>query len=149
MMHTPPKYNAMPYDEKARLIAARLHEKQAEEISGHQLKGYSAATDAMLIATAKTQRHAQALADALGELAREQSLEVLGVEGYKAGQWILIDMNDVLVHIFMGEMRRLFNLEGLWLQVPRITFNFSETRPPLPEQGGPAAQSGQGTAGDA
>ncbi|AGW15168.1 ribosome silencing factor [Megalodesulfovibrio gigas] len=142
MTHTQHKYNAMPFDEKARLLAARLHDKQADEPIGLILRGRSAATDAMLIATAKTQRHAQALADAVTELAREQNLEVLGVEGYKAGQWVLMDLNDVLVHIFTGDMRRLFNLEGLWLQVPRMDLALPDSsRPAAPE----SAQSTQDT----
>lgn len=143
MTHTQHKYNAMPFDEKARLLAARLHDKQAGEVTGLVLRGHSAATDAMLIATAKTQRHAQALADAVSELAREHTLEVLGVEGYKAGQWVLMDLNDVLVHIFTGDMRRLFNLEGLWLQVPRMALDLQEApRPASPDLPAPDQDAG-------
>lgn len=135
MIEREKQYSDMPYDQKVRLLAHRLFDKQANEIMGLQLKGISTATDAMLLATAKTQRHAQALADAIGDAAKEANLEYLGMEGYKAGQWVLIDLNDVLVHIFIGEMRRLFNLEGLWLQAPRMELSLPDpaTQRAVPE----------------
>lgn len=130
LLTTEKKYNDLPVLEKVRLMAATLHEKQARDLVGLHLHGLTSATDAMLVATATSQRHAQALADALGRLAREESLEMLGQEGYAAAQWILVDCNDVLVHIFHGDMRGLFNLEGLWIKAPRMDLGLPESARP-------------------
>ena len=43
-----------------------------------------------------------------------EKIEYLGMEGYKNGQWILVDLNDVVVHVLLNDVRSFFNLEGLW-----------------------------------
>lgn len=104
--------------EKAHFYAGCLEEKQASDILGLDLQGLSSTSEAMLVATARNVRHSQALADALMKCASERKDEVLGIEGYKTGQWVLVDMNDVVVHIFQRDVRGYFNLEGLWAQAP-------------------------------
>lgn len=99
---------------KAREVAMWLREKKAAEVAAFDLSGLSAVTESMVIATARSARHAQGLADYLLQKAGEDKLEMLGMEGYEAGQWILVDLNDVLVHIFQEDNRKKFNLEGLW-----------------------------------
>ncbi len=99
-------------------VADWLEDKQARDILGLDLRGLSEATETMLIASARNLRHAQALADHLLHQVADSKGEMLGMEGYKTGQWVLVDLNDVVVHIFQRDMRDFFNLEGLWAQAP-------------------------------
>ena len=59
-------------------------------------------------------RHGQGLADHVLQSARNENFEYLSMEGYVVGQWILLDLNDVIVHIFQSEARALFRLNDLW-----------------------------------
>lgn len=70
--------------------------------------------DCMILVTATSMRHAQGLADGLVSLCHEKGQEFLHMEGYNSAQWILLDLNDVLVHIFLEDTRRLYGLETLW-----------------------------------
>lgn len=97
-------------------MAEWLREKQGSRILGLDVRDQSAATDIMLLTSAKNTRHAQALADFLLKNCGQESLETLGMEGYKNGQWVLLDCNDVIVHIFLHHNRDFYNLEGLWSQ---------------------------------
>ncbi len=115
------RHSTMPTTAKVERIAATLYDRQAEHILALDLAKLPTPAEAAVLATASSLRQAQALADAMFQLCKDEDLEHLGVEGYKNGQWILVDLNDVLVHIFHGEgSRSLFNLEGLWSGAPRI-----------------------------
>ena len=57
---------------------------------------------------------AQSLADGIALYCRERNFEYLRMEGYAAGQWILVDCNDVVMHIFQSSARALYNIENLW-----------------------------------
>ena len=99
---------------KATVVARWLEDKQARDILGLDVHTLSQSFETMLIATARNVRHAQALADHLMQGTSAEGFELLGMEGYKSGQWILVDLNDVVVHIFQESVRGFFNLEGLW-----------------------------------
>jgi ribosome-associated protein len=105
-------------EEKIRRIAAWLDDKKGTSIKAIDLRGISSVTEAMLFATARSARHAQALAEELMKRFGEEKWEILGVEGMSRGQWILLDGNDVVVHIFQDETRTLFNIEGLYAKAP-------------------------------
>ena len=68
-------------------------------------------------------RHAQALADYVLEKVGQSGLEYMGMEGYKGGDWILLDLNDVIVHIFLTDTRQFYNLEGFWARGKEVDLN--------------------------
>jgi ribosome-associated protein len=68
----------------------------------------------MVFVTARSAKHAQSLADEIMHRLAEKKWEFFGVEGMQAGQWVLVDCNDVIVHVFQDEMRTLYNVEGLY-----------------------------------
>jgi ribosome-associated protein len=105
---------------KAKLLAARLDEKQAEDITILDVASLCPVSEAVLVASAKGVRHAQALADAVLDKAGEQGFEFLGMEGYQAGAWVLLDLNDVIVHVFQREARLFYNIEGLWSEAETV-----------------------------
>ena len=100
--------------DKMKQIAAWLHEKKGENIMVMDVRGVSSLTEGLVLATARGVRHAQALADHILERSAGYSLDYLGMEGYRTGTWVLLDLNDVLVHIFQADAREFYNLEGLW-----------------------------------
>ena len=100
-------------ERSARLVHA-LEEHKAINVVTVDLTGREAFADAIVIATATSVRHAQSLADAVGEYCRAHGYEYLRTEGYAAGQWILVDLNDIIVNIFLEATRDLYSLETLW-----------------------------------
>ena len=99
-------------------------EKKAKNIVALDVSKVCTVTEAMIVATAANVRQAQALADHILARCGEEKISFLGMDGYKTGQWVLLDLNDILVHIFMEEAREFYNIEGLWAEGEEI---------PLPE----------------
>ena len=109
---------SIPTTRKVADIASALLDKKAGELVAFDLSGQNAPTEAMVILTATSTRHGQGLADHLLDYCRERGMEFLGMEGYATGQWILLDLNDVVVHVLQTETRDLFRLEDLWPSAP-------------------------------
>lgn len=109
--------------DKGLLLARQLYEKQGEEIVLLDVTGICPIAEQLLLVTARGQRHAQALADALLQAAKGAKFASLGMEGYQTGAWILVDFNDVIVHVFQEDLRRFYNIEGLWSEGRRVDWN--------------------------
>jgi ribosome-associated protein len=118
-----PKTPGVPTEEKGLLLSRMLDEKQGEEILLLDVTGICPIAEYLILATAKGQRHAQALADSLLSLAKERGIASLGVEGYQTGAWVLLDFNDVIIHIFQEDLRRFYNIEGLWSEGRRVEWS--------------------------
>lgn len=116
------KFSVMSGREKSLLLAGWLDEKQGTDIVIMDVARMSSVTDVTVIVSARGMKHAQALADAVLARAAESAIEFLGMEGYQSGEWILMDLNDVLIHIFQGELREFYNIEGMWSEAPRIPY---------------------------
>jgi ribosome-associated protein len=106
--------------ERVRMLRRWLEEKQGQDILVLDVSQLCAVTEALVLVTASNARHAQALADHLLARLAENKIELLGLEGYRTGAWILVDINDVLVHIFQGPNRQFYNLEDLWAEAEPI-----------------------------
>ncbi|MGE9986641.1 ribosome silencing factor [Desulfovibrio sp. SGI.169] len=112
------RYADVPLAEKLAVITAWLEEHKAERIVSLNIAEQGGFADALLVLTAGSMRHAQSLADGVAALCHERNYEYLRVEGYGAGQWILVDMNDIVINIFLEPVRELFRLEELWGRRP-------------------------------
>ncbi len=112
-------------------IAEWLEEKKGKDVAVLDVSPFSSVADVMIIVTTQGARHTQALADWLLEKYAENSLSYLGMEGYAEGLWILVDSNDILVHIFQEDSRKFYNLDGLWSQCRSLLTN--ETSPVNPK----------------
>jgi ribosome-associated protein len=106
--------------ERLEQIAAWLHEKKARDVIALDVRKFSSVTEGMIIATANSARQAKSLGAWLLEQGKKCGAPAMGTEGMEVGQWILVDFNDVVVHIFQEDVRELYNLEGLFAQVPRL-----------------------------
>ncbi len=107
--------------ERLKEISAWLEDKKARDVIALDVRGYSSVTEGMIIATAASARQAKSMGSHLLEQGKKHGSPALGVEGLDSGQWILVDFNDVVVHIFQKEVRELYNIEGLFTDLPRVT----------------------------
>jgi ribosome-associated protein len=102
------------YKDKTEHIVAWLEEKQGQDIVAIDVSKICTVADVMVVVTAQNRRHAQTLADFVLAKAGEEKFEYLSMEGYANAVWVLLDLNDVLVHVFQEGERRLYDIEGLW-----------------------------------
>lgn len=108
------KYSTVSSQEKVAKIIEWLEAKKATDVVVLDLEGVNSFTDAVVIATAKSVRQAKALADEVSMRAKGENYEHMRVEGKDNAQWVLVDLNDVIVNIFQEDVRGSFNLESLW-----------------------------------
>ena len=97
-----------------KLIIEELNLNKAENIVSINLKNKSPMADFMIIASGRSQRHVLALGEKILQRAKESKLTKYLIEGQKNGEWILIDIGDIIIHLFKPEIRRHYNLEKLW-----------------------------------
>lgn len=91
-----------------------LDSLKAEDIVCVDLNGKASFADLLLVATATSGRHAASLADTVEDALVKAGIPILSIQGKHEGEWVLVDAGDVVVHIFQGEFRKLYNLEKLW-----------------------------------
>ena len=91
-----------------------LEDGKAEEVVDINLAGKTSFADYMIICGGQSQRQVSALADRLVEAVRGKGHKVQGIEGQDSADWVLVDLGDVIVHIFRNEVRELYNLEKMW-----------------------------------
>jgi ribosome-associated protein len=102
------------------LVIDALEDIKAEQIEVLDVTGMTDVTDFMIIATGKSTRQVKALANAVSKQAKAADVQPLGMEGEDVGEWALVDLGDVIVHIMTPQTRSTYNLEKLW-QVPEDT----------------------------
>ena len=106
-----PKLDA---DQILRLITASLDDDKAEKILIISLDGKSAMADYMVVASGVSSRQITSMAQHLEFKLKQKKVDVLGMEGLRQADWILIDANHVIVHIFRPEVREFYGLERMW-----------------------------------
>lgn len=120
---TPGRLDALPPEERSReilsIILEELDDDKAESIVTIPLAGKSDIADAMVIASGRSQRHAGAMADKVMRRLKEAGFGRARVEGMPACDWVLIDAEDVIVHLFRPEVRAFYNLERIWSEAAR------------------------------
>lgn len=95
-----------------------LDEKQARDVLGLDVQGYSAETDYIMICTGRNKRHIQALAKDLEEQVEKMGLPLRAREGRAESGWIILDFNDLIIHLFDEDRREFYSIERLWKDVP-------------------------------
>lgn len=97
-----------------RLVAETLDDMKAIDVTALDVSHLTTITDTMFVASGRSDRHVRAIADAVVERAREAGVRPLGVEGTESGEWVLIDLSDVVVHIMLARTREFYEIEKLW-----------------------------------
>jgi ribosome-associated protein len=98
----------------AQVVAAALEDLKALEVSFLDVRHLTTLTDAMVIASGRSDRHVRAIASAIVEQSKKAGYRPIGVEGDKTGEWVLVDLADVVVHVMQPRVREFYNLEKLW-----------------------------------
>jgi ribosome-associated protein len=108
-----------PREKSLHCVRAAL-EKKAFDLVLLDLKSISSFTEYFLICSGRSDRQVQAITRSIDEHLKKMGIYSLGVEGFEKGQWILMDYDDVVVHVFLDPVRKFYDLEGLWLDAPRV-----------------------------
>ena len=125
---TDPKANAPVTGEDAAseamldFITNRLDQDKAEDIVTIDLRGKSAIADHMVIASGRSTRQVSALTEKLTDVLKQEHGVIARVEGKDAGDWVLVDAGDVIVHLFRPEVREFYQLEKMWMTAPETGF---------------------------
>lgn len=112
--------------ELARACARVADGKKGEEIIILDLRRFTYVTDFFVIVTANNSRQMRAIARGIEQYLLERQVKPLGVEGTDASRWILVDCADFVVHVFEREWRKLYDLELLWGDAPRLEWESGE-----------------------
>lgn len=99
-------------------IVDALADLKANDVSVLEVGKLTTITDTMIIASGTSDRHVRSLADNVVEKCKAGGHRPLGVEGIDVGEWVLVDLGDVLVHIMVPRIRDFYNLEKLWSTPP-------------------------------
>ena len=96
------------------LVVAALDDVKAKDIVRLDVRDVTTVTDYMVVASGTSNRHVKALVDNVAEKAREAGHRPIGIEGEEGGEWVLLDLQDTLVHVMLPKVREFYNLEKLW-----------------------------------
>ena len=107
-------------NELLRLVMAELEELQAGDVAVLDVRELTDLTDYMVVATGRSTRHVRAITEKVVVSAKHRDAPPLGVEGEREGDWVLVDLCDVVVHVMQPETRDLYQLEKLWSPVIAI-----------------------------
>ncbi|NGX56323.1 MAG: Ribosomal silencing factor RsfS [Candidatus Anoxychlamydiales bacterium] len=105
------------------LIAQTIYDKKGENIIALDVKGISSITDYVIIASANVERHSQAIAKSVIDELKKIKERPSFIEGASDGDWIVIDYMNIMVHIFIPELRERYKLESLFSEAKIIDLN--------------------------
>jgi ribosome-associated protein len=123
MQQVKKKHSKKTSTELARLCVHAAVEKKAEDPIILDVRKLCSFTDYFVIMSGRSTRHVQGLAEAIEAELRSKKLSTTKAEGLSEGTWVLLDFNDVVVHIFYSESRKFYDIEGLWHDAPRISLD--------------------------
>lgn len=106
--------------EAALLMARTAEDRKASDVLILDITKITLVADYFVIASAPSMIRVRAIADAVGESAKQNGLEILHREGYDTARWVLLDYGSVVVHVFTEEERLFYSLERLWGDAPIV-----------------------------
>lgn len=96
-----------------------LDDLKGRDIVVLDVRGLTSIADSMVIASGTSDRHVRSLAENVVEKSKERGHRPLGIEGLKDGEWVLVDLQDIVVHVMLPRVRDFYNLEKLWIHPAR------------------------------
>ncbi len=108
----------MNSEKLSNLVVAALDDIKGQNIVKLDVRSMTTVTDHMIVASGTSGRHVRALIDNVLEKARKSGHRPIGIEGESGGEWVLLDLQDVVVHVMLPKVREFYNLERLWSIVP-------------------------------
>lgn len=95
-------------------VTAALDDMKAVNVKVLDVRGLTDIADTMVIASGNSDRHVRSIADNVVQKAKEAGYRPLGTEGARDGEWVLVDLTDILVHVMLPRVREFYGLERLW-----------------------------------
>ena len=96
------------------LIIDAIDDLKGKDVKSLNLTGVASFTDHMVFASGTSNRHVKSIAQSILDKAKQAGVTPLGVEGEDSGDWILVDLGDVVVHVMLPETREFYDIERLW-----------------------------------
>lgn len=95
-------------------ITAALDDLKAQNVTVLDVRNLTDVTDTIVIASGTSDRHVKSLAGSVYEKAKQAGFRPLGIEGEQEGEWVLVDLQDAIVHVMLPRVREFYGLEKLW-----------------------------------
>jgi ribosome-associated protein len=108
----------MNSDKLCDLIVDALEEGKGQDITKLNVRNMTSVTDWMIVASGTSSRHVKALVDNVAQRAKAAGHRPIGIEGESGAEWVLLDLQDALVHVMQPKVREFYNLEKLWSITP-------------------------------
>lgn len=105
-------------EEKTRIVVDAALDVKAEDVIALDVREQSSFADVFVVATGRSDRQVRAIADSIEQAAKQAGAPPLGIEGHAEGRWVLIDLDDVIAHVFTRETRDHYAIERLWSHAP-------------------------------
>ena len=96
------------------IVSSALEDMKAVNVRVLDVRGLTDIADTMIIASGNSDRHVRSIADNVSQKAKAAGFRPLGTEGARDGEWVLVDLTDVLVHVMLPRVREFYGLESLW-----------------------------------
>lgn len=104
----------MNTEELQNIAIEALNDLKGVDITTFDVRGLTSIADTIIICTGRSSRHVKSLAENIIKLAKERHASYIKSEGEKEGEWVLVDLGDVVVHIMQPATRAFYHLEDLW-----------------------------------
>jgi len=104
----------MQIDKLKKIVVDALEDLKAKDIVEIDVRDQSDVTDLMIIASGSSSRQVKSLAENVRQTAKDNGVESLGMEGEDTGEWVLVDLGDIVVHVMQEPVRKFYQLERLW-----------------------------------
>ena len=111
---TASKKSARPNPVLEQVVLAALADMKAVDVRAIDVRGFTDITDTMVVASGTSDRHVKSIADRVLQRCKEAGFRPFGMEGERDGEWVLLDLQDVVLHVMLPRVREFYALEKLW-----------------------------------
>lgn len=110
------------------MVVEAILDKKGEDVVVLDVREVASFADTFVIASGTSDRHVKSLVDSVEQALRARGERPLGIEGYRDARWVLVDCDDVIVHVFLRDVREHFDLERLWSDAPTLELGGDDAR---------------------